>query len=68
MNTGWIARQLEQSMQTAGLARDAAGQSRVGTSPPQTHKHTHPGPEQAIHTLRRQMDPAVIKFDRQSVS
>ena len=37
--------------QTAGLmllVRDAAGQSGLTQSPPQTHKRTHPSPEQAV--------------------
>ena len=30
------------------LVRDAAGQSGLTQSPPQTHKRTHPSPEQAV--------------------
>ena len=40
---------------TAGLMlllRDAAGQSGLTRSPPQTHKRTHPSPEEAVPQSR----------------
>ena len=45
------SRERRPANQTAGLillVRDAVGQSGLTQSPPQTHKRTHPSPEQAV--------------------